>query len=387
LIPFIDLGTQYKLIQHEVEAAVLRVLRSGQYIMGPEVDSLEQELADFVGVRHAVSCASGTDALVMALMAKGVGPGDAVFTTPFTFMASAEAISLVGATPVFVDVDPRTFNMDPDALREVIGALLSGRASAAPLPQVARDQLIPRGIIAVDLFGLPSDYAAIEQVATDHDLFVIEDAAQSFGATLGNRRAGALASIGATSFFPAKPLGCYGDGGALFSDDDELADVIRSIRVHGQGADRYEHVRIGLTGRLDAVQAAILSVKLRILPEELDRRESVAANYNRAIQEAALPLETPKVPDGYTSAWAQYSVLAESADGRAAYQAKLAAAQIPTGIYYPKPLHLQGAFAPLGYSSGDFPVSESLSQRIFSLPMHPYLSDEDIHAIVGAMQS
>jgi len=372
LIPFIDLGSQYRLIQDEVEAAVLRVLRSGQYILGPEVDALEEALAQFVGVRHAVSCASGTDALVMALMAKGVGPGDAVMTTPFTFMASAEAISLVGATPVFVDVDPRTFNLDPGAL---------GGAVAT-----ARDHLTPRGIIAVDLFGLPADYGAIEQVANDHDLFVIEDAAQSFGATHGNRRAGALASIGATSFFPAKPLGCYGDGGALFTDDDELAELFRSIRVHGQGSNRYEHVRIGVTGRLDAVQAAILSVKLKILPDELEKRQRVAAAYGLAIQRAGLQLEIPDVPDGFSSSWAQYSVLAQDAEARAACQASLAAAGIPTGIYYPKPLHLQSAFASLGYSHGDFPVAESLSERIFSLPMHPYLEDDDIHAIVGAMR-
>ena len=373
MIPFIDLGAQYRLIQDEVEAAVLRVLRSGQYIMGPEVDALEKELARFVGVRHAVSCASGTDALVMALMAKGVGPGDAVFTTPFTFMASAEAISLVGATPIFVDVDPTTFNIDPGAL---------GKTA-----RVKHDDLTPRGIIAVDLFGLPADYAAIEQVANDHELFVIEDAAQSFGATHGNRRAGALASIGATSFFPAKPIGCYGDGGALFTDDDELADLLRSIRVHGQGADRYEHVRIGLTGRLDALQAAILSVKLKILPDELEQRQRVAAAYGRAIQEAGLPLEIPTIPEGYGSAWAQYSLLAKDAEARTAFQAQLSAAGIPTGVYYPKPLHLQAAFASLGYSRGDLPVAESLSERVFSLPMHPYLSEEDIQTIVEAMHA
>ena len=372
LVPFIDLGTQYRLIQDEVETAVLRVLRSGQYIMGPEVDALEQALADYVGVRHAISCASGTDALVMALMAKGVGPGDAVFTTPFTFMASAEAVSLVGATPVFVDVDPRTFNMDAAALRSALSV---------------ERELVPRGIIAVDLFGLPADYAAIGQVAAEHDLFVMEDAAQSFGATMGNRRAGALASIGATSFFPAKPLGCYGDGGAIFTDDDALADILRSIRIHGQGADRYEHARIGLTGRLDAIQAAILSIKLRILPEELIQRQRVADEYGRAIRSAGLPLEVPAVPDGYTSAWAQYTVLAKDSAARSAFQAALGDAGIPTGVYYPKPLHLQGAYASLGHSRGDFPVSEMLSDRVFSLPMHPYLTDEEVRSIVEAMKS
>jgi UDP-2-acetamido-2-deoxy-ribo-hexuluronate aminotransferase len=370
LIPFIDLGTQYQLIEDEVEAAVLRVLRSGQYILGPEVDALELALAEFVGVRHAISCASGTDALVMALMAKGVGPGDAVFTTPFTFMASAEAISLVGATPIFVDVDAATFNIDPASLKRSVD-VPSG--------------LTARGIIAVDLFGLPADYAAIDQVASANDLFVIEDAAQSFGAISGNRRAGALASIGATSFFPAKPLGCYGDGGAIFTDDDDLDESLRSIRVHGQGSDRYEHVRIGLTGRLDAIQAAILSIKLRILPDELRQRQRVADEYGRAIRDSGLELQIPHVPDGCASAWAQYSVLAHDADARSAFQARLSAAGVPTGIYYPKPLHLQQAFAALGHNRGDFPVAEALSDRVFSLPMHPYLSDEEIGRVVGAM--
>lgn len=387
MIPFIDLGAQYRLIQEEVEAAVLRVLRSGQYILGPEVDALEQALSDFVGVRHAVSCASGTDALVMALMAKGVGAGDAIITTPFTFMASAEAISLVGATPVFVDVDPHSFNIDPAVLSDVSQSLAKASDGAAPLPKLPLDRLRPRGIIAVDLFGLPADYAAIEQIAGEQELFVIEDAAQSFGATLGNRRAGALASIGATSFFPAKPLGCYGDGGALFTDDHDLAELFRSIRVHGQGADRYEHVRIGITGRLDALQAAILSIKLKILPEELEKRQRVAAAYKRAIAERGLPLETPHVPDGYTSAWAQYSVLAADASARSDYQSRLSAAGIPTGIYYPTPLHLQPAFASLGYSRGDFPVAESLSERIFSLPMHPYLNEDDVQSIMRAMSA
>ncbi len=283
---FIDLKTQYERIASDVEAAVLRVMRDGQYIMGPDVLALEQRLASYVGARECVSCASGTDALVMALMAKGVGPGDAVFTVPFTFMASAEAIKTVGATPIFVDVDPRTFNLDVLALGRAIEALAAGDGSIHPLPRLSRDELAaltPRSIIAVDLFGLPADYAEINALAEQHGLFVIEDAAQSFGASAYNRRAGSLAEIGCTSFFPAKPLGCYGDGGAIFTDDADLAAVLRSIRVHGQGSHKYENVRQGMTGRLDTVQAAVLNVKLNIFDDELTARQRVAGSYSAEI--------------------------------------------------------------------------------------------------------
>jgi dTDP-4-amino-4,6-dideoxygalactose transaminase len=249
---FIDLKTQYARIQEQVESAVIATMRDGRFIMGPAVAKLERRLADYVGVRHTISCASGTDALVMALMAKGVGPGDAVFTVPFTFMASAEAIATVGATPIFVDVAADSFNLDPAALRRAIQALATGDEEAHPLPRMgaaAREGLVPRAILAVDVFGLTADYEAINAIAQEHDLFVIEDAAQSFGAKSGNTRAGALAEVGCTSFFPAKPLGCFGDGGAVFTDDDELAEVLRSIRVHGQGSHKYENVRLGLTAR------------------------------------------------------------------------------------------------------------------------------------------
>ena len=374
MIPFIDLGSQYARIQDDVEAAVLRVLRSGQYIHGPEVEQLEQQLAAFVGTRHAVSCASGTDALVIALMAKGVGPGDAVFTPPFTFMASAEAIALVGATPVFVDVDPATFNLSPTALRTAIEQFEEGGK-----------ELNPRGVIAVDLFGLPADYEAIDELARSHDLLVIEDAAQSFGARSGNRVAGALAEIGCTSFFPAKPLGCYGDGGAIFTDDDNLAELFRSICVHGQGSDRYEHVRLGLTGRLDTVQAAVLIAKLKIFEDELAARQIVADTYSRAIREAGLALVTPAITQGCVSSWAQYSVLADDSAAREDFRSKLSAKGFPTGVYYPRPLHLQPAFEYLGHRPGDFPVSEALAERVFSLPMHPYLSTAEVEEIVAAM--
>lgn len=376
MIPFIDLKAQYGRIAEQVEGAVLDVMRSGAYILGPVVEQLEYRLASFAGTRHCISCASGTDALVMALMAKGVGPGDAVFTVPFTFMASAEAIVTVGATPVFVDIEPAGFNMDPAALERAIADHAAGSGADHPRP---------RAIIAVDLFGLPADYARINAIAAKHGLFVIEDAAQSFGASASNVRAGALAEIGCTSFFPAKPLGCYGDGGAIFCDDAALDAVLRSIRVHGQGSDKYENVRIGITGRLDAIQAAVLNVKLDIFEDEIAERQRVATLYNQLIAQSGLALTVPSVPDGVISAWAQYTLVAENDVARSVIQKRLNARGVPTMIYYPKALHEQKAFDPLGYRRGDFPVSEAMANRVFSLPMHPYLDAAQIEQIVAAM--
>jgi dTDP-4-amino-4,6-dideoxygalactose transaminase len=373
MLQFIDLQAQYSRLQDEMEQAVLRVLRGGKYIMGPEIAELEIQLARFAGVSHCISCASGTDALVMSLMAKGVGPGDAVFVPPFTFVATAESIATVGATPIFVDVDPATFNLSPKRLEEAIGRVKEAGA------------LMPGAVIAVDLFGLPADYQGINSTAARHGMFVIEDAAQSFGARAGNRRAGALAEIGCTSFFPAKPLGCYGDGGAIFTDDADLAEILRSIRVHGQGSHKYDNVRLGITGRLDTIQAAVLLVKLQIFEKELTDRQRVAALYARAIRDAGLRLELPRSPEGMTSAYAQFSLLADNDADRAEFLDRLAARGIPTAIYYPKPLHLQPAFAYLGHKQGDFPVSEDLSSRIFSLPMHPYLDEQAIGSIVAAL--
>jgi dTDP-4-amino-4,6-dideoxygalactose transaminase len=375
MLPFIDLQTQYSRLQEEVEEAVISVLRAGKYIMGPEVIELEAQLAAFVETTHCISCSSGTDALVMALMARGIGPGDAVFTPTFTFVATAEAIATVGATPVFVDIDARTFNIDPNELATAIERV------------TLSDELAPRAVIAVDLFGLPADYERIHAVANSEGLFVIEDAAQSFGGRAGNRRAGALADIGCTSFFPAKPLGCYGDGGAIFTDDAALAEDLRSIRVHGQGSNKYENVRLGITGRLDTVQAAVLLVKMKIFEDELDARQRVAATYKQAIIEAGLSLQPPSVPEGYSSAWAQYSVLTEDARERERIIRRLESAGVPTAVYYPRPLHLQNAFAYLGYAPGDFPVSEEISSRIFSLPMHPYLDESTISKIVTAIRA
>ena len=367
---FIDLRAQQQQISALLTENIQRVLAHGQYVMGPEVQELETRLARYVGVKHAISCSSGTDALLMPLMAYGVGPGDAIFTTPFTFIASAEMIQLLGATPVFVDIDPRTFNLDPEALAEAVSSL-GQNPRTAPLK--------PKGIIPVDLFGQPADYDRIHAIARGHGLFVLEDAAQSFGATYKGRRAGDLSEMAATSFFPAKPLGCYGDGGAVFTDDDNLAEVLGSIRVHGQGKHKYEHVRTGLNGRLDTLQAAVLLAKLEIFDQEVTARQRVARQYSEALN----PLvEAPFVAPACTSVWAQYSVLSES---RELLQQKLQAAQIPTAIYYPLPLHLQRAFAHLGYKPGDFPVSESAARRIFSLPMHPYLGQADQERIIQVL--
>jgi len=369
---FIDLKAQQQRISTLLAENIQRVLAHGQYIMGPEIQELETKLATYVGVKHAISCSSGTDALLMPLMAYGVGPGDAIFTTPFTFIATAEVIQLLGATPVFVDIEPTTFNLDPEALAEAVGSLGQNPRTA---------HLKPKGIIPVDLFGQPADYHRIHAIAQGHGLFVLEDAAQSFGATYKGRRAGALSQVAATSFFPAKPLGCYGDGGAVFTDDDVLAEVVRSIRVHGQGTDKYENVRIGLNGRLDTLQAAVLLAKLEVFDQEVLARQRVARQYSEALN--AL-VEVPYVAQDCSSVWAQYSVLSEH---RELMLQKLLKAEIPSAIYYPLPLHLQRAFAHLGYQKGDFPVSESASQRIFSLPMHPYLGQTDQEKIVQVLLS
>ena len=392
---FIDLKTQQKRIKKQLDENIQRVLAHGNYIMGPEIKELESKLAEYVGVKHAIGCASGTDALLMALMAYGVGPGDAIFTAPFTFIATAEVISLLGATPVFVDIDPNTFNIDPAKLALAITALKSNDPSLHPLPfTIHNSPLTPRGIIPVDLFGLPADYDAIDAVARDHGLFVIEDAAQSFGAEYNGRESCSFGNIACTSFFPAKPLGCYGDGGMCFTNEDKLAAVLESIRVHGKGSHKYDNARIGINGRLDTLQAAILLAKFDIFPVEIEARQKVAHNYSTALKNhystsnvQPFSFSTPLIPEGYKSAWAQYSILAADELHRTKLMDKLKENGIPTAIYYPKPLHLQTAFANLGYRKGDFPVSEECADRIFSLPMHPYMTTEDQKRISQCLTS
>jgi len=370
-IQFIDLRAQQQRIREKVVKNITRVLEHGQYIMGPEIGELEKTLGEYVGARHAVSCASGTDALLMALMAYQVGPGDAVFTTPFTFVATAEVISLLGATPVFVDIEPDTFNIDPLQLEKAIAALESKDPKIHPLPK-GYEGLKARGVIPVDLFGQPADYDPINAIAHAEALFVLEDAAQSFGGVYHGKKACSLADVAATSFFPAKPLGCYGDGGMVFTDDERLHEYLTSIRVHGKGSDKYDNVRIGINGRCDTLQAAILLAKFEIFPEELELRQQVAGRYNDLLEVPGIT--TPVVREGCLSAWAQYSLLSDRKD--AILQA-LGKAGIPTAVYYPKPLHLQGAYRYLGYKPGDFHVSEITAKKIFSLPMHPYLAEED----------
>ena len=379
-VPFIDLAAQQQRIRTRLDKNIHTVLRHGKYIMGPEVKELEERLAAFAGVKHCIGCASGTDALLMALMAMDVGPGDAIFTTPFTFIAAAEVISLLGATPIFVDIDQKTFNIDPGKLELAIKAVKANDPSIYVLPSDFRPQtsdLSPKGIIPVDLFGLPCDYDRINAIAKEQGLFVIEDAAQGFGGEYKGKKAGSLADIGCTSFFPAKPLGCYGDGGAVLTNNSEVAETLRSIRVHGKGTHKYDNARIGLNARLDTLQAAILNAKFDIFPEEIDLRNLVASKYTKLLAPCST-LHAPSVPEGYKSAWAQYSLLSDKKDQ---IQSALKEKGIPTAVYYPKPLHLQTAFAYLGYKEGDMPASEDCSKRIFSLPMHPYLKDREIERI------
>ena len=391
---FIDLKTQQQRIKAQLDANIQKVLNHGNYIMGPEVKELEKRLSAYTGAKHAISCASGTDALLMALMAYGVKPGDAIFTTPFTFIATAEVISLLGATPVFVDIDPQTFNIDPAKLQLAIQAIKTNDPSIYPLPnnnlklKTENLKLSPKGIIPVDLFGLLADYTAIDAIAKEHGLFVVEDAAQSFGANYQGKMSCSYGDIACTSFFPAKPLGGYGDGGMCFTNDDQLSEVMESIRVHGKGGHKYDNVRIGINGRLDTLQAAILLAKFDIFPEEVELRNQVAARYTNlisAIHHSPSTILTPHIPAGNTSAWAQYSLLSKDEDHRTSLLKKLQDNKIPTAIYYPKPLHSQTAYAYLAYNEGAFPISEDIAKRIFSLPMHPYLEQKDQAFIAGFM--
>jgi len=357
-IAFIDLVAQQNAMRSRIDAAIGAVLDHGQYIMGPEVREFEAQLETFCGAKHALGCANGTDALAIVLMAWGIGPGDAVFVPSFTYVASAEVVGMLGATPIFVDVTEETFNIDPASFEKAIST--------------AQNQgLNPAAVVPVDLFGQPANVPAIEAIADTHKIKILVDAAQSFGATLHNHRAGTWGHATTTSFFPAKPLGCYGDGGAIFTQDDELADVMNSIRLHGKGSEKYDNVRIGMNSRLDTLQAAILKVKLEAFPDELIQRDRVAKRYE---QELAGIATTPQLIDGATSAWAQYTLILENRDQ---VQELCREGGVPTVVYYPKPLTQQTGYRDYPVVEGGTPVSESLSRRVLSLPMHPYMFEED----------
>jgi dTDP-4-amino-4,6-dideoxygalactose transaminase len=368
-IPFIDLAAQRRRLGNTVDEAVARVLAHCQFVMGPEVRELEAQLAKFCGARHAISCSSGTDALLLVLMAREIGPGDAVICPSFTFCATAEVVALLGATPVYAEVSETTFNIDAASARRAIAT-------------ARKNGLKPKAIIPVDLFGLPADFEPILELAASEGLFVLDDAAQAFGATYKGRPLGTFGLATATSFFPAKPLGCYGDGGAIFTDDDALAETIKSLRVHGHGTDKYDNVRIGMTGRLDTIQAAVLIEKLKIFPEEIAARDRIARRYHGGLKDVAI---VPEVPAGYTSVWAQYTI--RLAPGRRDGLAKaLKAEGIPTAIYYPIPLHRQVAYRGYPVAEGGLAVSERLAQEVISLPMHAYLDEPVQDRIIAAVR-
>ncbi len=355
---FIDLAAQYQHLKSKIDKRIQTVLDHGHYIMGPEVHELEDQLASYVGVKHAITCANGTDALTLAMMVLGIKQGDAVFCPTFTFFATAEVIAFEGATPVFVDSDEATFNICPIDLEKRIQAT------------IAEGKLTPKAIIAVDLFGLPANYPEIQKIADKYNLKLVEDAAQGFGGSIDGRRAGSFGDIATTSFFPAKPLGCYGDGGAVFTNNDEYAELLKSYRVHGKGKDKYDNVRIGMNSRLDTIQAAILLEKLAEFPTELINRNKAAADYE---EQLASKYKTPQVPAGYVSSWAQYTLVSDSRDVE---MAKYKEQGIPTMVYYGTCMHEQSAFSHLGYKAGDFQVAEKLAKSVFSLPMHGYLGDD-----------
>jgi dTDP-4-amino-4,6-dideoxygalactose transaminase len=369
-IEFIDLGAQRRRIGRRMDEAILRVVNHGKYIMGPEIAELENELAALCGAKHVLSCANGTDALGLALMAKGLKPGQAVLVPSFTFAATAEVVAWADAVPVFVDAREDTFNMDPASLE-------AGIATAK------RQGLQPVGVIPVDLFGLPADYDEIEAIASQHGVWVVSDAAQSFGAVYKTHRVGTIGDVTTTSFFPAKPLGCYGDGGAVFSDDDDVAAVLRSLRVHGQGADKYDNVRIGMNARLDTIQAAVLREKLAIFADEIAERNRVAARYGTLLEDL---VKVPRVPPDRSSVWAQYTVRIPRGHDRDRVVAALKAQGVPTAVYYAKPLHQQTAYRRYPVAGNGLPVSDKLAGEVLSLPMHPYLGEELQDRIVKALR-
>ena len=369
-LPFIDLQAQRARIGDAIDAGLLRVAAHGQYIMGPEVKSLEEDLKNFCGAKHCITVANGTEALAMPLMAKHVRPGEAILVPSFTFAATAEVVAWLGATPIFVDVDQDTFTM-------TIESFEAGIAKAKALG------LKPVAVIPVDLFGQAADYDLIEQIAAAHGLWVMSDAAQSFGGAYKSKKIGTLGHVTATSFFPSKPLGCYGDGGAIFTDDDDMAAILKSLRVHGQGSDKYDNIRIGLNARLDTLQAAVLIEKLKILEDEIKARNEIAARYSSALAEY---VPVPLVVEGNYSAWAQYTIRVP-AQKRSAIMAALKEEGVPTMIYYPKPLHRQTAYRDFPVAGNGLPVSERLADEVLSLPMHPYLDQATQDRIVTTLIS
>ena len=363
---FIDLRRQYSKLENKINSRIKNVLEHGQYIMGPEVYELEEKLGEFTNSKNVISCASGTDALLMSLMALNVKPGDYVLTTPFTYIATAEVISLVGAIPVFIDIDPDTFNIDIEKLEN----------------QIKQNPKKYKVVIPVSIFGLPANFKELEDLKVKYNLKVVEDAAQSFGSSINKKMSCSFGDIGCTSFFPAKPLGCYGDGGAIFTNDDLISEDLKSIRVHGTGIDKYDNVRVGVNGRLDTLQAAILLPKLKIFSKEVEMRNKVADLYSdKLIQSFKLQY----VPSGYISSWAQYSILCQSSEHRDSLINKLNAEKIPNAIYYRIPLHLQKVYKELNYKEGDLQISEDVSSRIISLPMHPYLKSEEIDKVCNVI--
>ncbi len=370
---FRDLKKQYQQLKPQMDAAIQQVLHDANFISGKQVAQLEEKLAEYVGVKHCITCGNGTDALSLVMMAWDIKEGDAVFVPDFTFFASAEVVSFEGATPVFVDVDERTFNLDPDQLEKAIVVVKQ------------QGKLRPRAVVAVDLFGQPADYERIEAICKEHGLLLLEDGAQGFGGSIGERRACSFGDAATTSFFPAKPLGCYGDGGAVFTNDDQLDELLRSLRVHGKSpVSKYDNVRIGVNSRLDTLQAAVLGVKLDAFASyELEAVNRAAQLYSEYLGEAT---KTPVVPEGFGSSWAQYTILLEDEAQRQKVQHALKEQGIPTMVYYPKPMHLQGAFDQLEQPVA-CPVTESLCQRVVSLPMHPYLSEEDIRFVSNAVKA
>lgn len=368
---FIDLHRQYDKIDEKVKSGILNVLDHKRFVMGQEIKDLEARLAEYVGVKHAICCASGTDALVIPLMAYGVEKTDAIFVPSFTFFASAESVSLAGGTPVFVDCEEDTFNMSVESLKKAIEHVK------------AEGKLKLKGIIAVDLFGLPADFEAIKEMADEHGMFLMEDGAQGFGGNINGKKACSFGNVASTSFFPAKPLGCYGDGGAIFTNDDELAAKIHSIHIHGQGTDKYDNVRLGLNSRLDTMQAVVLDAKLDIFDDELVKRNKVAAMYTEELKDI---LETPVVPENYFSSWAQYTLKVKDGQSREEILEKLKAEGIPTAVYYPIPIHQSTAYAGIAGDQIELPVTEKIAKRVFSIPMHPYLEEEEIKRVCDAIK-